>query len=123
MIGIRQGKAWGYTTKIFESQSVEVYDLEIVKGGYCSVHQHRKINIFHVLSGKLIVRTWIDGKLTDASKLESGQTTAVYAGFDHQFEALEETRCIEVYHIFIEPGDIERKEGSEGGIRNANDAA
>jgi len=117
MIGIRKGKAWGYTTKIFESQSVEVYDLEIVKNGFCSIHDHDKINIFHVIFGKLIVRTWIDGKLTDQSELGPGQTAAVYADVQHQFEALEETRCIEIYHVFIKAGDIRRKKGSEGGVK------
>jgi len=117
MIGNRKGKAWGYTTKIFECQNVEVFDLEIVKGGYCSIHAHDKINIFHVLSGRLIIRTWVNNKLTDQSELGPGQTTAVYADFEHQFEALEETRCIEIYNVFIKPGDIRRKKGSEGGIK------
>ncbi len=119
-LGKRVGKAWGYTTKIFECGNVEVFDLEIVKGGYCSIHDHKKVNIFHVLSGKLIVKTWVDeecSKLVDQSILSQGQTTAVYAGFFHQFEALEETRCIEIYNVFIESGDIRRKKGSEGGIK------
>ena len=84
MIGIRKGKAWGYTTKIFESQSVEVYDLEIVQDGFCSIHDHDKINIFHVISGKLIVRTWVDGKLTDQSELGPGQTAAVDVERQHK---------------------------------------
>ncbi len=116
-LGKRVGKAWGYTTKIFECGNVEVFDLEIVKGGYCSIHDHKKVNIFHVLSGKLIIRTWIDNKLTDQSTLIQGQTTAVYPGFKHQFEAFEETRCIEIYNVFIEPGDINRKKGSQGGVK------
>ena len=116
-LGKRIGKAWGYTTKIFECGNVEVFDLEIVKGGYCSIHDHKKVNIFHVLSGKLIIRTWINNKLTDQSTLIQGQTTAVYPRFKHQFEALEETRCIEIYNIFIESDDIRRKKGSVGGIK------
>ena len=48
---LRQGKSWGYTTDIFASQNVEVHVIEVVKGGYCSIHDHPKgkINIFFYL--------------------------------------------------------------------------
>ena len=114
---LRQGKAWGYTTEVFKSQSVEVHVIEIVKGGYCSIHDHKKVNIFHVISGKLKVKIWMDGKLIDETIIGKGETTAVYAGFEHQFEGLEDSICLEIYHIFLEPGDINRKKGSKGGIK------
>ena len=116
-LGIRQGKAWGYTTMIFENLNVEVHVIEIEKGGYCSIHAHDKINIFYVVSGKLKVKTWVENKLTDISEVNAGQMTAVYTDFEHQFEALEKTICIEVYHIFLKPGDIRRRKGSVGGIK------
>lgn len=115
MIGVRQGKNWGYTTKIFESQYAEIYDIEINKGGYCSEHRHKKINIFYVISGKLKIKIWQHKKIIDETVLEAGQISAVYAGFWHQFEALEDTRCIEVYHTFLDPSDIERR--TEGGMK------
>lgn len=116
-MGLRQGKKWGYTTEVFVSQSVEVHVIEIVKGGYCSIHDHRKMNIFHVISGKLKVSVWVDKKLIDETVIEKGETTAVYRGLDHQFEALENTICLEIYNIFLEPGDINRRPGSQGGIK------
>jgi len=113
---MRQGKNWGYTTEVFKSQSVEVHVIEIVKGGYCSIHDHKKMNLFHVISGKLEIEIWVDGKITDKTTIEKGETTAVYAGFEHQFKALEDTICLEIYHIFLEPGDINRRPGSQGGV-------
>jgi quercetin dioxygenase-like cupin family protein len=114
---MRQGKNWGYTTDVFMSQSVEVHIVDIVKGGYCSIHNHKKVNIFHVISGKLKVSVWVDKKLIDKTVIGKGETSAVYAGFEHQFEALEDTICLEIYHIFLEPGDINRRPGSVGGVR------
>jgi len=114
---IKQGKAWGYTTEVFKSQSVEVHVIEIVKGGYCSIHDHKKVNIFHVISGKLKVKVWMENKLIDETIIGKGETSAVYAGFKHQFEALEDTICLEIYHIFLEPGDINREPGSQGGVK------
>ena len=114
---MRQGKNWGYTTDVFMSQNVEVHVVEIVKGGYCSKHKHKKVNIFHVISGKLEVKIWMDKKLIDKTVIGKGETSAVYAGFKHQFEALEDTICLEIYHIFLEPGDIDREKGSVGGIK------
>lgn len=115
---IRQGKNWGYTTEVFKSQNVEVHVIEIVKGGYCSIHDHKKVNIFHVISGKLKVKVWMDEKLIDTTIIGKGETSAVYAGFEHIFEALEDTICLEIYHIFLEPGDINRRKGSVGGIKS-----
>lgn len=117
MIGSKEGKAWGYTTKIFESQNVDVHVIEIEKGGYCSIHDHDKINIFYIISGKLIIRTWMDKKLIDKTIIKTGEITAVYGEFEHQFEALEKTICVEIYHIFLKPGDIRRRKGSHGGIK------
>lgn len=114
---MRQGKNWGYTTDVFMSQNVEVHVIEAVKGGYCSIHEHKKVNIFHMISGKLKVKVWMDKKLIDETIIKAGETSAVYPGFEHQFEALEETVCLEIYHIFLEPGDINRRKGSVGGVK------
>lgn len=113
----RQGKNWGYTTKIFKNLNVEVHVIEIEKGGYCSIHAHDKINIFYVISGKLKVKMWVDNKLIDVSEITAGQTTAVDADFEHQFEGIEKTICVEIYHIFLKPDDIRRRKGSVGGIK------
>lgn len=114
---MRQGKNWGYTTDVFVSQNVEVHVIEIVKGGFCSIHNHRKINIFHVISGKVKIKVWVENKLIDETVIDPGESTAVYREFEHQFEALENSICLEIYHIFLEPGDINRRPGSQGGVK------
>ena len=112
---LRQGKDWGYTTLIFKSQTVEVHDLEIEKGGFCSEHKHQKINMFYVQTGLLKVRIWRGKKMIDETIVGPGQTTAVYRGFWHDFEGLKDTRCIEIYHVFLESGDIKRR--TKGGLK------
>ena len=114
---MRQGKNWGYTTEIFKNLNVEIHVIEIEKGGYCSIHKHDKVNIFYVISGRLKVKMWVDNKLTDVSEISTGQKTAVYGKFEHQFEALEKSICVEIYHIFLQPDDIIRRPGSVGGIK------
>jgi len=110
-----QGKVWGLTTEIYRSAVFSVHHLTINKFGYCSKHKHnRKYNLFHVLSGKLKITIWRDG-LPDITILGSGQTSGVPPEFFHQFEALDNTECIEVYHVFLEDPDIERE--SQGGKR------
>ena len=36
---------------------------------------------------------------------------------NHEFEALEDTICLEIYYTFLEFGDINRRPGSQGGIK------
>ena len=115
---MRQGKNWGYTTEVFKSQGVELHVIEIVKGGYCSIHDHKKVNMFHVISGRLKVRVWVENKVIDETVIEAGESTAVYREVEHQFEALEKTICLEIYYSFLEPGDINRRPGSQGGVKS-----
>jgi quercetin dioxygenase-like cupin family protein len=114
---LRQGKNWGYTTEVFDSESVEVHVIEIVKGGYCSIHDHKKVNMFYVILGKLKVRVWVDKKMVDETVINKGESTAVPRDLEHQFEALEDSVCLEVYYTFLEPGDINRRPGSQGGVK------
>ncbi len=116
-MSVRQGKNWGYTTEVFDSESVEVHVIEIVKGGYCSIHDHIKVNKFYVISGKLKVSVWVDNKMVDETVISKGESTAVLRGFEHQFEALEDTICLEIYYTFLEPRDINRRKGSQGGVK------
>lgn len=113
---MRQGKIWGETTEFFRNVLVSAHHLSIKKGGYCSEHSHvHKYNLFYVISGLLKITIW-RGDDKDVTVIKSGQSTAVSPGFVHKFEALEDTVCIEVYQVFLEDPDIERK--TVGGIRS-----
>lgn len=113
-----QGKIWGETTEFFRFATSSGHHLSIKAGGYCSIHKHaHKYNLFYVMSGKLKVTIWRDEDrgLKDETILGEGQTTAVPPDFFHKFEALEDTECIEVYHVLLNEPDIERK--SVGGYK------
>lgn len=116
-----QGKVWGETRPLFLKNNVEVHSLTIKKGGYCSKHlHHAKYNQFIVLKGKLKVTVWKNygnDILEDISLLEAGHECIVPPGVRHQFEALEETECLEIYWVDLNEADIERY--SNGGIREA----
>ena len=112
---IAQGKIWGLTREISRSATFSAYHLSVNKFGYSSKHRHsRKHNLFYVLSGKLKITIWRDG-LPDVTVLGPGQSSGVPPDLFHQFEALENTECIEIYYAFLEEPDIERK--SQGGMR------
>jgi quercetin dioxygenase-like cupin family protein len=114
-----EGKVWGRTTLIAETETASVHALEILAGGFSSMHRHRiKKNIFHVLQGavKITKRT---GEAEDETTLHAGDSIEVEAGTWHKFEALKESRMIEVYTVELERPDIER-EGS-GGIHVPED--
>lgn len=74
-VGTRHGKDWGYTTLFFEYQPIEVHDLEIKKGGYCSEHRHNKINLFYVQTGRLKIRIWQGKKLIDETIVDPGHNS------------------------------------------------
>ena len=110
-----QGKVWGETTEIFITDTVSAHYLHIKKGGYCSEHSHdHKSNLFFVISGKLKITIWMDD-IPDVTVLGPGSSSAIPPGYFHKFEALEETRCIEFYRVFLQEPDIERR--TEGGLK------
>jgi len=112
---LRAGKIWGYTTEFFRNAIVSAHHLSIRKGGYCSEHRHEhKYNLFYVISGKLEITIWRDDRLEDITVLTSGQSSAIAPGFFHKFKALENTECIEIYQVFLEDPDIDRR--TEGGV-------
>lgn len=117
MIGMRQGKDWGYTTEFFRNAIVSVHHLEIKKGGYCSEHIHEhKYNLFYVMSGKLEVTIFREEDAKpDVTILQEGQFSAVPPDFWHKFKALDDTECIEVYQVFLADPDINRR--TKGGIK------
>lgn len=112
----KQGKHWGETTEFFRYALVSAHHLSIRKGGFCSEHRHaHKFNLFYVMQGKLKIIIWRDKIQKDITVLGPGQCTAVAPGLFHKFEAQTDVECIEMYHVFLEDPDIERR--TVGGLK------
>lgn len=107
-VGTVQGKVWGWSQRIFRSDTVQV-DRAFMHAGYrCSLHHHaHRSNMFFVESGKLAIRTHKDG-LTDEIVLEAGQHTTVKPGDLHEMAAVEDTYLLEVYSVALGGDDIVR---------------
>jgi len=98
-------KIWGKNEEIFANDLCSVNILEVRKGGTCSYHNHRaKNNLFYVLSGKLKLHTELG-----ASIIEPGQNFTILAGIKHYFQALEDTKAIEIMFVSYREEDIERE--------------
>lgn len=113
----RQGKVWGATSLVYQSPHTQVHLLEIKRGGFCSEHRHaRKSNLFVVLKGRLEVRVWPDMyQQFDSTILGPGQSTSVPVGSWHQFLAIDDTECLEIYESAEIGEDIERR--NTGGVK------
>jgi len=106
----KQGKVWGETEEIFNNGIVSVHYLKIKKGGYCSEHKHRmKSNLFFVISGNLKVSIWTGSGMKDDTVVWQGESTEIPPGVYHQFKALTDVECFEIYEVKFRDADIERK--------------
>jgi quercetin dioxygenase-like cupin family protein len=112
-------KAWGEKHNIFYNHAIAVDRLHIRKGGYCSLHSHEfKYNRFYVETGKLLIRMAINNDIKNF--IVGPGDECPYKIFDvppgriHQFQALEETICIEMAYAKVVENDIKRL--NEGGI-------
>lgn len=114
---LTQGKVWGETTEIFKNMNTEVHYLEINKNGFCSEHKHsHKYNIFFIIEGQLRIKIWRKkNEEPDVTVIGEMGWSAVPPGTWHQFEATENTKCLEIYQVFLEGDDIMRRK--VGGIR------
>ena len=98
-------KIWGTNDEIYNNDLCSVNILRIKSGGTCSFHSHKaKHNVFHVISGQLKIKTD-----KGDSVLSRGHSFTVFAGTQHQFQALEETICIEVMFVRYDENDIQRE--------------
>jgi len=107
----KAGKVWGVTELIDSNNVFELHRIKIKKGGVCSKHLHKhKWNGFFVEKGKLLIRCWKKNyNLTDETILNAGEYTKVPPLELHQFEALKETVCFEIYWANFDHDDIERE--------------
>lgn len=106
----KQGKTWGYTTEIFRNALFSAHHIEVNEGGYCSEHYHEhKYNQFYVISGVLEITIWHNGKTSDVTIVEAGQSTAIPPGFYHKFKGLTKCDAIEHYQVLLNEPDIKRR--------------
>ena len=92
--------------------AVEVHYIRITPGGFCSIHRHRKLNAFYVVTGEVLIRLFEPDQTVP---LGAGQLFTVPSMRWHQFLAKTAVEAIEVYTPTpLDPEDIERR--SEGGV-------
>lgn len=105
-----QGKVWGLTQLLLSNKTLEMHRIGFNAGSKCSKHKHNtKFNLFYVLAGSMLVRTWKnDYDLVDETILSSGQFTTVKPGEYHQFEGLSDGEALELYWSEFDPNDIVR---------------
>jgi len=114
----KAGKVWGETEEIFNNGIVSVNHLKIKKGGFCSEHYHKKkANMFFIISGNLLVRVWKMGEagIVDETVLWPGESTTVDSEIAHQFRALTDVECFEIYNLTGMKDDIFRR--TTGGMK------
>lgn len=112
-------KPWGKKWPVFRSQHCDIWAIDVVAGGYCSIHMHQfKSNYFYVQSGCLNVH-FADGCSERIATLRAGDSIDLDRKVPHQFEALGPTVGIEAYYdkAYCNPSDIYR--WSKGGVGDA----
>jgi hypothetical protein len=112
-------KTWGTSIRRYIDHHVQVEEINVVRGGYSSIHRHDdKINVFLLASGIMEVRLYRDDLRPEKiHTLSAGVPLSVMPGTVHQFFAL--TDCIghEFYYSvagMLNAEDIHRY--SENGI-------
>ncbi|MHA1279801.1 MAG: cupin domain-containing protein [Candidatus Helarchaeota archaeon] len=112
----KAGKIWGETEEIFNNGIVSVNHLKIKKGGFCSEHYHKKkSNMFFIINGNLAIKIWKDDGITDETVIWPGESTTVNPGIYHQFRALTDVECLEIYEVELKDEDIFRR--THGGMK------
>jgi len=94
-----QRKCWGEVRHCFASPAAAVSYLEVVEGAWCSRHWHAdRVNMFVVLTGKIIVEEWEEGGAVGTHCLGPGDAFTVPANVIHRFSVLESGQVIEIYY-------------------------
>lgn len=83
--------------------------IKVSAGGFCSVHCHAgKANVFHVLSGMVVVRQYsAQGAAPYSRAIGPGESRTVPAGVWHQFWCPAETLALEVYLPALDGADLD----------------
>jgi len=122
--GTRNRKLWGIQQFRLHDTLINVDYIEVVPGGYCSVHLHKnKANIFIVKEGSMEIFEFSPGMaVIRAGKIEAGESATVQAGVLHQFWSPHGCIAQEVYYgtadePLVVHEDIVRLDGFElGGV-------
>ena len=107
-------KCWGKVWHIFSFADAAVSHLQVNAGFRCSMHSHKeRVNMFAVISGKLLIEEWGGAGKYQATELGPGETYTVPVDVVHRFEVLESGEVIEVYwpaheDDIVRLNDIER---------------
>jgi len=116
-------KLWGENRHVYGSPTHSLHHALIFAGGFSSRHRHRcKANVFYVVRGELVVRTYSSRKDREGrpQTLRAGERVTVDAGVWHRFEAVTDVDLIELYFAAQSESDIERLD--EGGPDLEKDA-
>jgi len=108
----KNGKIWGFTSKLFAKNNVEIHRINGNDGGKSSMHRHvAKWSMFFVERGALkVLIEKNDYPLTDTTFLIEGQSIVIRPGEYHSFEIMEGASvAYEIYWTELNPDDIERK--------------
>lgn len=107
----KEGKIWGFTSKIFEHNNVSVHRLFIKNNSGSSKHFHKiKYNFFYVESGEIEISIWQnDYNLVDKTILKSGESITIKPGLYHSFHGLLDSIVYEIYYSKIDDNDIFRE--------------
>lgn len=112
----KAGKVWGETEEIFNNGIVSVNHLKIKKGGFCSEHYHqKKANMFFIISGNLAIKIWKTDNVVDETVIWPGESTTIMPNLYHQFRALTDVECFEIYSLAEMDPDIFRR--TVGGMK------
>lgn len=91
-------KVWGSVLHLFHSPHAAVSWLKLYRGFQCSKHLHQdRLNMFLVMSGSLLVQSWMEDGGVVNNLLKKGETLTVPAGRKHRFIVVESGEAIEIY--------------------------
>ena len=94
-------KFGGTSKSLLVTPFIEVHEIFIKEGGYCSLHKHQhKWNAFYLISGMLEIHIEKENyKLTDITTLHTpGDFTTVKPGEFHLFKAMTDVEALEIYY-------------------------
>lgn len=91
-------KVWGKTRELIDSPFYSRHELEVVAGGYCSLHFHRdRANRFYVKSGAIEIVEMF-GPFSARTRLGPENTYDVPSLVPHMFIVLENGLVFEEYY-------------------------
>lgn len=116
-------KPWGWEEEIVENydgkEPITIKILFIKEGEMTSMHSHKnRDEKVKVLSGMLKVDTMIDDKTTNEKILiDKNMELLISRGIRHRYEAVEDTKILEIIYGKYSPNDIIRYQDKYGRVK------